>query len=286
MRNSVRMLVLVGLATVGCDTVKQAQSTQIMIAEVLASPDESVAGHAIKGKVLASAFLGTRDRTNLQAAPTPTTGAKIHLEANGTSIDLAEKGGGVYEVSSIDQSTLTYVAGGTYRFVATLGGDTFAESVIAPERESIAEFHQGGLAPDAGGPQFYPDGGAGFGDGGLGFVMVQAGQNLTLTRPPADGERNIALTIVAPITDQGPQKPTFTDPPLDPQGLITILLDPSKYKQNTVTIDGSKAWATCPPSDYLLTVTAMKKGSSEGTNLFLGSTVLAGSADAAPARCQ
>lgn len=286
MRNSVRLLVLVGLGAVACDTVKQVQSSQVMIAEVLASPDESVAGKAIPGKVLATAFLGTRDKTNLQTPPTPTTGAKVHLEANGTSIDLAEKGGGVYEVSSIDQSALTYVPGATYRFVAVLGSDTFAESVIAPERESIAEFHQGALALDGGSPQLYPDGGGGFGDGGFGFVLVHAGQNLTLTRPPADGERNIALTIVAPVTDQGPQKPTFTDPPLDPQGLITVLLDPSKYKQDTVTVDGSKAWPTCPPSDYLVTVTALKKGTSEGTNLFVGSTALAGSADAAPARCQ
>ena len=55
-----------------------------------------------------------------------------------------------------------------------------------------------------------------------------------------------------------------------------MLVDPSKYQQNTVTVDGTKAWATCPPSDYLVTVTAMKKGTTEGTNLFLGSTALAG----------
>ncbi|MBS2032101.1 MAG: hypothetical protein JST54_29650 [Deltaproteobacteria bacterium] len=280
------------LAASGCDVIKQAQSNQVMLAQLLSTPDESVAGKSVPGKVICNVFLGTRDPANLQAPPTPTTGAQVHIEFNGQSVNLNETGGGNYTATS----GVTYTEGASYKFVAVIGSTTFAEDVTAPEKEEIAEFHQGALAPDAGisfdgGIPFFEDGGSPvFPDGGLDYanlpvLNVQAGQNLTLTRPPADGERNIALTVVTPVTDQGPQQPTFTDPPLDAQGLITVLVDPSKYQQNTVTVDGTKAWATCPPSDYLVTVTAMKKGTTEGTNLFLGSTALAGSADAAPAHC-
>ena len=283
-----------GLAAMqGCDVIKQAQSNQVMLAQLLSTPDETVAGKSVPGKVICNVFLGTRDATNLQAPPTPTTGAQVHIEFNGQSVNLNELGAGNYAVTS----GITYTEGATYRFVSVINGTTFAEDVTAPEKEEIAEFHQGALSPDAGpisfdgGIPFFEDGGSPvFPDGGIDYTNlpvpnVQSNQNLTLTRPPADGERNIALTVVTPVTDQGPQQPTFTDPPLDAQGLITVLVDPSKYQQGTVTVDGTKAWPVCPPNDYLITVTAMKKGTTEGTNLFLGSTALAGSADAAPAHC-
>lgn len=279
---SLGMVALAGL--VGCDLAKQATSNQVMLAQVLATPDESVAGHTVQGKVGANVFLGTRDPANLSAPPTPTTGATVQVSFNNTTVSLPEKGNGNY---AAEGGNLAYVPGTTYTFTATVGSESFSETVQAPERETIKEFHEGLLAPDAGGLAYYPDGGYNLdSDGGYPFVLVHAGQNLTLTRPPPDGERNIALTIVVPVTDQGPQSPSFTDPPMDAAGLIQVLVDPSKYQQDTITVDGSKAWPACPPNDYLITVTAMKKGQTQGNNLFLGSTALAGSADAAPARCQ
>ena len=274
------LALVAGVGLWGCNLVKQAQSNQIMEAQLLATPPESVGGQTVDSKVVANVFLGTRDPAHLTAAPAPTTGAQVHVEFNGTQVPLAESGDGNYTATD----GIAYQAGTTYRFVAVVDGETFAENVVAPEPETIAEFHQGVFAPDAG-FSVYPDGGTSF-DGGFPFLEVNAGEDLTLNRENFDpANANIALTVVTPVDDDGVGDPTFTAPSLDAQGVINLLLNASKYKQPTVTIDGSKAWPTCQDSGFLITVTGLKTGSVEGTNLFLGSTVLAGSADAAPARC-
>jgi hypothetical protein len=231
-------------------------------------------------------------------------GAQVHLEFDGKSVPLADKGGGNYETTNSESTDLVYTQGSTYRFVVVNAGSTFAENVQAPEREQIKEFHQGLLDPnyDAGSPFQYPDGGfeipdAGaylYPDGGLaadipGFIYVTPGQSLTLTRPANTGDRNIALTAVVPLDDQShqPGQPTFTSPDTSPLSLLGLLVNPGPYKQATITVDGAKAWAACSPQDYLVTVTSVKKGTTEGNNLAIGaSLIFAGSADAAPVRCK
>ena len=254
----------------GCDLISEATSNQIMLAQLIQTPTQQVGTpggtQTIAGHVVTNVFLGTRESSTDTSPPTPTTGAKVHVEfGNGESVDLPEAGSGNYSATD----TVTYTPGNTYRFVAEVGSDTFAVSVTAPPSEHIDEFH--------------PDGGFTVQDP---FIPVSANTDLTLHRAPADGQQTIALTTVVPVSSTGPGQPNYIDPPLDANTLLNVVLDPTQYEQPTVTVDGTKAWPACDPADYLVTVTGLKKGDAEGSNLFLGSTALAGSADGAPAHCQ
>jgi len=266
MRNTLGVLAAISLAAVfgGCDLISEATSNQVMLAQLLQSPEQTVAGQTVPAGVVTNVFLGTRQSSTDTSPPTPTTGAKVHVEfGDGQSVDLPDQGDGNYRSTSVE-----YVPGDTYRFVAVVGSDTFAVSVTAPPSEHIDEFH-----PDGGFTVQNP------------FIPVSANADLTLHRAPANGEETIALTTIVPVSSTGPGQPSF-DPPLDANTLLNVVLDPAQYEKPTVTVDGTKAWPACDPADYLVTVTGLKKGDAEGSNLFLGSTALAGSADGAPAHCQ
>jgi hypothetical protein len=297
------LAVVVGACGLSCtkaqDFVNQVQANTVMVSELITSPDESVAGNAIPGQVVANVFLGTIDPAQLTAPPTGIAGAQVQVSFNDQVIQLNDKGNGTYEVSSVDNNALVYQVGTAYHFQAIQNLNTFSQDVTAPDREGIVEFHQGLLAYDAGpinldGGFPFPDGGPGlFPDGGFdlpGFMPVTSGQNMTLTREPTGSPRNAAVTVVIPLDSQfQPQQPSFTDPPETPLGLVTLVANPAQYKQDTVTVDGSKAWPDCSSSgysDYVVSVTSLQTGNNEGNNLFVGgSTAFAGSADAAPAHC-
>jgi hypothetical protein len=304
-----------GLALAGCpkaqNFINEVQSNTVMVSELITTPAEAVAGQSVPGKVAATVILVTVDPSNPSASSaTPITGASVSLQFGGNTVQLNDSDGGAYYIDSLTNPGLMYIPGTNYRFVADTNQQEYAEDVMAPDQEVIQEFHSGLTAydfdaglnslllPDGGFPPL-PDGGvfdpslldAGFSltypDGGLpGFVGIQAGQNLTLHRPPPDGPATLGVTVVVPLdANFQPQSPSYTSPDSSIQGVLSLIFSPSVYQGQTITIDGTKAWPQCPPTDYVITVTGLKSGSLENSNLFPASAAFAGSADAAPARC-
>lgn len=296
----IALLPLFALAPmVGCqgleDAINQGKSDRVLIGQLTATGDQAVAGQVIKGKVKATAYLGTRDLTqaaNSGASNTlkGTASGNVRLEVDGKKFTLADKGGGTYSLASDEGggAELTYKAGSTYTFIAEPDVYLYSVSVEAPPIEQVKEFHEGAFALDGGGLSL--DGGLPNLDGGLGqfgFVAVKPGQNLALTRSAvASGqERAIGLVVVTPVDSTGPKQPSFTEPSIDVQSVLDLVLKPEKYKADTITVTGSKAWPTCTGDNFLVAVTGLRKGKIDTNNLSVGSTAFAGSADAAPVRC-
>jgi hypothetical protein len=207
------------------------------------------------------AYFGERNGEGLsQNAPTAVTGATMQTQRK-TAGELALKdlGGGSFQLNSNDEKNLTYVEKADYLFIAKAGSETFTGIVEgAPALERIPIFHPKDKS----------------------FIAQAANTDLTFARPdPENGfEREIAFVLVIPINSEGKQgEPTYTNVPTSPLGFLKLALAPSEWKTTTVTIPG-KAF---PEKDrnYLILVQSAKLGRAESDNLFLGSAMIAGTAD-------
>jgi|APLak6261675434_1056106.scaffolds.fasta_scaffold06334_2 hypothetical protein len=217
------------------------------------------AGFTVPAQNLAFVFFGQRQGDSLDIAPTGTAGAMAKLiEVGGRSYPLDDQGGGSYALNP--DAGFSYRDDATYQFEFALNAQTYvAEVTRVPTRENI--------------PQFHP---------AAGYVELNAGQDLTFTRPdpPQGQDRNLGFVNVFPINNQGAQgQPTYTNVPTTALGFLKLVVAPGDWKQTVVTIPGS-AFPN-KDSNYVVVLQSAKLGGPKSDNLFSGSAILAGTADVA-----
>lgn len=273
------------LAPLACDlekTANQISAETVMVGTLLSTPDvdvspEAVAGldggvradggqssFTIPGQTAAVVFMGTRNGTN--ATPEGLTGATVALQTNGAQkVSLTSDGFGSYSRSSNSDATLTYQSGATYEFIAERGGEKFVGQVKdAPAQENIPALH-----PAAG------------------VVRMAANTELAFDRADLSSgqERTLGFVTVIPVSDSGQQgEPTYTNVPKAPLDFIKLVAAPVDWKVKRVTIPGSAF--PLPKQTYLVIFQSVRTGGPQSENLFLGSALLAGTADVGVVRTQ
>ena len=273
------------LAPLACDlekTVNQISAETVMVGTLLSTPDvaispEAVAGLdggiqpdggqssiTIPGQTVAIVFLGTRKGED--STPEGLTGATVTLQTNGTQkVPLTSDGAGSYSRSSNSDATLTYQNGATYEFIAERNGEKFVGQVKdAPARENIPALHPA-----------------------EGVRRMAANTELAFDRadPPSGQERTLGFVTVVPVSDSGQQgEPTYTNIPKTPLDFLKLVALPVDWKVKRVVIPGSAF--PMPKQTYLVIFQSVRTGGPQSENLFLGSALLAGTADIGVVRTQ
>ncbi len=276
----------VATAVVACDlgkTTNQATARAVAVATLLSTPPVDInastliqfdaslpdsgidagvlvtdAGLTIPAQTLVTLFFGQRQGDNLDVAPVPTTGAQVRItEVGGQSWPVPEVGAGNYALLGEDAG-FAYKANATYQFVLTHGGQTYtAEVEKTPALERIAAFHPS-----------------------TNYIDLAAGTAFTFTRPdpPAGQDRNLGFVTVFPVSDDGQQgSTTYTNLPDTPLKFLKLVVAPMDWKQTTVTVPGT-AFPN-PSSWYVIVLQSAKLGGPKSDNLFLGSAIIAGTAE-------
>jgi hypothetical protein len=272
---------LLGAALVvlmSCDlqkTVDQSTAKTVAVATLLSTPAVTVSASAVLGDAGASfdggldadagitvppqnaafVFFGQRQGTSLDTAPTGVAGAKVTLRDNdGGVFTLTDTGSGNYTASS----GFTYLDGATYQFIMESGGESYIAQVEkVPARETITQFHPS-----------------------EGVVRLAANSTFTFTRPdPAAGtDRNLGFVTVVPLGGDGQQgTPTYTNVPTKPLEFLKLVVSPADWKTTTVTLPAS-AFPTAD-TKYIVLFQSAKLGGPSSSNLWIGSAILAGTAE-------
>jgi hypothetical protein len=273
------------LVPLACDlqkTANQFSAETVMVGTMLSTPDvplspEAVAGLdggyspdggqstiTIPGQTAAILFLGTRKGES--SSPEPLTGATVALQINSTQkVALSSDGSGSYSRSNNSDATLKYQDGATYEFLADHQGQHYVGQVKdAPAKENIPALH-----PAAG------------------VVRMAANTELAFDRadPPSGQDRTLGFVTVVPVSDSGEQgQPTYTNAPKVPLDFLKLVAVPTEWRAKHVVIPGT-AFPTTKQT-YLVIFQAVRLGSPESENLFLGSALLAGTADVGVVRTQ
>lgn len=276
------------LPLASCDTIKSVQNRKLVAAVLLQSPTvkNPQTQVEIPSVVSAQMFFGERqDDGNPntppkdQKAPAGLAGATVTLswleggQTQTVTLDAASGKDGTYQTDSTRNAQLHYLAHATYTFSATYGSDVFTGQVEAAEPTEMIQFQS--LTPPktiVSKYDVFPD-------------------PFTITRALPAGTTDVDIGFYAayPIstdTQLDPSKITCKNTPaLDqPLALLQLVFDPSPWKKDHFDLyknDDPAGKANCFPSaqNYVVALTTVKKG-TPSSNLFLGSAILAGTADA------
>jgi hypothetical protein len=273
------------LAPLACDlekTANQISADTVMVGTLLSTPDVAISPEAVAGldggvqsdggqssftipaQTAAVVFLGTRQGEN--STPEGLTGAAVTLQTNGTEkVTLTSDGFGSYSRRNSDDAAVKYQNGATYDFIAERSGEKFVGQVKdAPAKENIPALH-----PAAG------------------VVRMAANTELAFDRadPPSGQERTLGFVTVVPVSDSGQQgEPTYTNVPKAPLDFLKLAAVPVDWKQKRVVIPGSAF--PMPKQTYMVIFQSVRTGGPQSENLFLGSALLAGTADVGVVRTQ
>lgn len=265
MRLSIGLTVVLGLlacAQVQQD-VNQAQASNVAAVTLLTTPAIPLLdGGSLPPASGLSVFFGNLPNINSLSAPTPIEGAQVNVDdSQGLSTSCSPQGNGVYLATSVGGS-LTYDPGAAYTFTIVSGGSTYVANGNAPTPEDVPAFDS--TSPNAQGLPV--------------FARQAAGTDFVLTRnSPTGGKLNVAFVAVNSLGPDGSAdaKPTWTNLPQTPLGLLQLVVDDNPWRQATVDIPGSAFPAA---GLYLVSLTAVEEGGPSSNDLFLGSPVLIGSA--------
>ncbi|MBJ6765719.1 hypothetical protein JGU66_33610 [Myxococcaceae bacterium JPH2] len=268
------------LAPLACDLEKagnQLSADHVMVGTLLATPRVDVSASAMAGydagtfggadggadvislpaQTAAFVFFGTKSGAN--ASPSGVSGASVELKTGSEpGVALTSDGAGSYSRSSNGETGLVYQSGATYQFVATESGTRYVGHVEdSPTKESITAFHP-------------PEG----------FVRLAANTAFSFDRAaaPAGKDRTLGFVTVVPLSSDGQKgQPTYSNVPTSPVEFLQLVAVPATFREARVTIP-----ATAFPKSaqtYLVIFQAVRMGGAETDNLFLGSALLAGTAE-------
>ncbi|QAT86602.1 putative lipoprotein [Corallococcus coralloides] len=279
-----KRLLLSALATVSllsplaCDlekTTNQLTADHVIVGTLLATPQVDVSALALAGydggtlgpdggdvvsfpgQTAAFVFFGTKSGENSQ--PEGLSGATVTLNAgSGAAVALNGQGGGSYGVTSDSTDDLKYASGATYSFFAEQGGTKYEARVEdAPTKEAIPAFHPA-----------------------EGFVRHTANTAFAFDRPapPPNQDRTLGFVTVVPLGSNGEKgQATYSNVPTSPVEFLQLAATPALFREARVTIPAT-AFPN-PKQTYLVIFQAVRMGGPESDNLFLGSVVLAGTAE-------
>jgi hypothetical protein len=254
MRRAALLTALALLA--GCSLVEQLQNRKVLVAAVLSSPTVTAGPSTQQGLVTAQLFFGER-QADLSQPPTGLTGATVTLTAtNGSAVSthtlaaVSAKGAGWYQATD----SIQFNPGSTtFQFKAVYQGEEFSGSVQAPTAAAIIGL-QFKLFPPRSSATTAP---------------------LTLTRAGIDP----AFYAVVKATDAADAKPTCTNAPVTDAGkLVQFVLDDSAWTVPSFDLPANPCFPGA--GGYVVSLTTVAKSTNVSSNLFLGSAVLAGAADA------
>ena len=281
------VLAVSALAVTGaCDLSKQVTAKSVVVATILSTPsvdlkpgaiaglDASIpdaglafdagtfdAGLTIPPQSIATVFFGQRQGESIDTVPTPVTGAKITLAESGqSSWTFTEQGQGNYTLGGPDAG-FSYKGGATYNITIENQGTTYtAQLANAPVPERIPEFH-----PAAG------------------FIDQPANQTFLFTRPEiaaitTSTDRNLGFVTVFPLDTSGAKgMPTYTNVPTGVVPFLKLILFPSEWRTESVTVPAS----AFPEANknYVIVLQSAKLGKVTSDNLFAGSAIIGGTAD-------
>lgn len=271
-----RVVLAALLAGMGaCTAARQLTAERAMVATLLATPDvfisaggmvpdagfASDAGYTVEGQTVAFVFFGERSASALDEPPAPIEDATVTLRREGAAeVVLENEGDGRYQLTSAESPALHYEDGATYEFRATVDGEVYtAEVTEVPPSETIAAFHPA-----------------------TGYVDLPSGQTFEFDRPdpPAGVERPLGFVTVVPVsTTGGVGEPTYTNIPDEPLEFLQLVARPSNWRRTHVVIPASAFPAA--DRDYLVVFQSAKLGAAKSVNLFVGSAIVAGTADVA-----
>lgn len=266
------------LAAVGCSLfngadnsinngVQQGAATHLTVITLLQSP--AVPGlDGGPAAVGTSVFFGNRP-TETTPEPVPVDGAKVTVsDAEGLSVSAPEQGtdAGLYVVRSIGGG-LRYDQNALYTFnIVDNMGTTYTAQGTAPAREHVAQLEA----------NFTDDGGVPLPV----FAQAPVSQPFTLSRSaqPTNGQLDVAFVAVFSIQSGTPSaQPTWTNAPQTPVEFLTLITNDAQWRTTSVQIPGS-AFPTA--GFYVVSLTAVNRGSATSNDLFLGSAILLGTGTA------
>lgn len=279
-----KRLLLSALATVSllsplaCDlekTTNQLTADHVIVGTLLATPQVDVSALALAGydggtlgpdggdvvsfpgQTAAFVFFGTKSGEDSQ--PQGVSGATVTLNAGSAAgVALNGQGGGSYGVTSDSTDDLKYASGATYSFFAEQGGTKYEARVEdAPTKEAIPAFHPA-----------------------EGFVRHTANTAFAFDRPapPPNQDRTLGFVTVVPLGSNGEKgQATYSNVPTSPVEFLQLAATPALFREARVTIPAT-AFPN-PKQTYLVIFQAVRMGGPESDNLFLGSVVLAGTAE-------
>ena len=79
-------------------------------------------------------------------------------------------------------------------------------------------------------------------------------------------------------------QPTYSNVPTSPLAFLSLVASPASFRTEQVTVPGTAFPAAA--STYLVTFQAVRMGGAQSDNLFVGSALLAGTADVGVVRTQ
>ncbi|HEX7625247.1 MAG TPA: hypothetical protein VF400_16840 [Anaeromyxobacteraceae bacterium] len=251
MRRAALLTALALLA--GCDLVHQLENRKILVAAVLSSPAVSVGGASQSSLVTAQVFFGERQSV-LSAPPTGIDGASVTLAAtdgNTTSTytlqPVGAKGAGWYQATG----AVRFTAGTTiFQFKVTYQGAEFSGSVQAPKAATMQ---------------------------GLPASPARRGP-VTLTRAGTD---DAFYAVVRANLSADFANATCTNAPVNDAGkLVQFVLDDSAWKAPSFVLPVDPCFPGTGTDAFVVSLTTVAKSADVSTNLFLGSAIIAGAADA------
>ncbi|MFB1479605.1 hypothetical protein [Corallococcus sp. RDP092CA] len=263
------------LSPLACDlekTTNQLKADHVMVGTLLATPQVEVSAAAMAGfdggthggdvvtfpgQTAAFVFFGTKSGENSQ--PQGLGGATVTLRAGSAAgVPLNSQGGGSYGVTSDSTDDLKYASGATYSFFVEQDGAKYEAQVEdSPTKEAI--------------PAFHPE---------EGFVRLDANTAFAFDRPapPANQDRTLGFVTVVPLGSNGEKgQSTYSNVPTTPVEFLQLAATPALFREARVTIPAT-AFPN-PRQTYLVIFQAVRMGGPESDNLFLGSVVLAGTAE-------
>ncbi|MCY1034489.1 hypothetical protein OV207_23760 [Corallococcus sp. BB11-1] len=267
------------LSPLACDLEKtgnQLSADHVMVGTLLATPQVDVSATAMAGydagtfgdggmdvvsfpaQTAAFVFFGTKSGANSQ--PEGVSGATVALQPVGsaTPVALNGQGGGSYGVTSDSTDDLTYASGATYSFTANKDNVRYVGQVEnSPTKEAITALHPA-----------------------EGFVRLNANTAFGFDRPapPANTDRTLGFVTVVPLSANGEKgTATYSNVPTTPVEFLQLAAVPATFREARVTIPGT-AFPN-PKQTYLVIFQAVRMGGAESDNLFLGSVMLAGTAE-------